>query len=158
MALIIDRTPVTEDRWQWLADDQALPAEGPVVLPLARWLEEADALAGRETGVQVNGDDDLQQVLALRDRVSLFAVEFPAFTDGRGFSIARLLRRGGFKGEIRAIGDVTRDRLAHLERCGFNALQVPDERYSPDVLQAFDEIGVHYQGGASLARPAYPQS
>jgi uncharacterized protein (DUF934 family) len=158
MALIIDRKPVTEDRWQWLADDQALPAEGPVVLPLERWLDEADALAGRETGVQVNGDDDLQQVLALQDRVSLFAVEFPAFTDGRGFSIARLLRRGGFKGEIRAIGDVTRDRLAHLERCGFNALQVPDERYSPDVLQAFDEIGVHYQGGASLARPAYPQS
>ncbi len=158
MALIIDRTPVTEDRWQWLADEQALPAEGPVVLPLARWLDEADALAGRETGVQVNGDDDLQQVLALQDRVSLFVVEFPAFTDGRGFSIARLLRRGGFKGEIRAIGDVTRDRLAHLERCGFNALQLPDERYSPDVLQAFDEIGVHYQGGASLARPAYPQS
>lgn len=158
MALIIDRKPVTEDRWQWPADDQVLPAEGPVVLPLARWLEQADALAGRETGVQVNGDDDLQQVLALQDRVSLFAVEFPAFTDGRGFSIARLLRRGGFKGEIRAIGDVTRDRLAHLERCGFNALQVPDERYSPDVLQAFDEIGVHYQGGASLARPAYPQS
>jgi uncharacterized protein (DUF934 family) len=43
-----------------------------------------------------------------------------------------------------------------MERSGFNALQVPDERYSPDVLQAFDEIGVHYQGGASLARPAYP--
>lgn len=156
MALIIDRKPVTEDRWQWLADDESLPAEGAVVLPLAQYLELSDSLASREMGVQVNGDDDLEQVLALKDRVALFAVEFPAFTDGRGFSIARLLRRAGFTGEIRAIGDVTRDRLAHLERCGFNALQVPDERYSTDALAAFDEVSVQYQGGAALDRPAYP--
>ncbi|MGD9860871.1 MAG: DUF934 domain-containing protein [Marinobacterium sp.] len=158
MALIIDRTPVIEDRWQWPTDDQPLPETGPMVLPLARWLEQADALATRETGVKVNGDDDLEQILALKDRVSLYAVEFPAFTDGRGFSIARLLRRAGFAGEIRAIGDVTRDRLAHMERSGFNALQIPDERYSPEVLSAFDEVSVHYQGGATLARPGFRQS
>lgn len=153
MALIINRTPVTEDPWQWPADDQPLPATGPVVLPLARWLEEGAALTDRETGVRVSGEDDLEQILALKERVSLYAVEFPAFTDGRGFSIARLLRRAGFAGEIRAIGDVTRDRLAHMERCGFSAMQIPEERYTPEVLNAFDEISVHYQGGATLARP-----
>ncbi|MDY6890772.1 MAG: DUF934 domain-containing protein [Pseudomonadota bacterium] len=158
MALIIDRKPVTEDRWQWPAQAQPLPAAGPVVLPLARWLEQADALIGRESGVLVNGDDDLEQILALKERVRLVAIEFPTFADGRGFSIARLLRRAGFSGEIRAIGDVTRDRLAFLERCGFNALQVPDERYRPEILAAFDEISVRYQGDANQPRPAYPQS
>ena len=158
MPLIIDRTPVAEDKWITPAEDQAIPAEGAIILPLAQWLEHHDALKGREVGVQVNGDDNLDQVLALNGQVELIAVEFPAFTDGRGFSIARLLRRAGYAGQLRAVGDVTRDRLAHLERCGFDAMLVPDDRFEPETLNAFDEVSVRYQGGASVTRPAYPQS
>ncbi len=158
MPLIIDRTPVAEDKWITVVEDQAIPADGALILPLAQWLENRETLAGREVGVQVNGDDDLELVLALNGQVELIAVEFPAFTDGRGFSIARLLRRAGYKGQLRAVGDVTRDRLAYLERCGFDALLVPEDRYAPDVLNAFEEVSVRYQGGASVTRPAYPQS
>lgn len=158
MPLLINRTPVENDPWITLEDEQAIPAEGSVILPLAQWLENRDALAGREIGVLVNGEDDLEQVLALNGQVELIAVEFPAFTDGRGFSIARLLRRAGYQGQLRAVGDVTRDRLAYLERCGFDALDVPEERFKDEVLNAFDEVSVRYQGGASVTRPAYPQS
>lgn len=158
MPLLINRTPVAEDQWVTVAEDQAIPAEGSIILPLAQWLENLDALSGREVGVQVSGDDALDQVLALKDQVSLIAVVFPAFTDGRGFSIARLLRREGYTGQLRAVGDVTRDRLAYLERCGFDALEVPEDRYKEEVLGAFDEVSVRYQGGASVTRPAYPQS
>lgn len=158
MPLLINRTPVENDPWITLEDEQAIPAEGAVILPLAQWLENRDALTDREIGVQVNGEDDLEQVLALNGQVELIAVEFPAFTDGRGFSIARLLRRAGYQGQLRAVGDVTRDRLAYLERCGFDALDVPEERFKDEVLNAFDEVSVRYQGGASVARPAYPQS
>lgn len=158
MPLLINRTPVENDPWITLEDEQAIPAEGAFILPLAQWLENRDALAGREIGVLVNGEDDLEQVLALNGQVELIAVEFPAFTDGRGFSIARLLRRTGYQGQLRAMGDVTRDRLAYLERCGFDALDVPEERFKDEVLNAFDEVSVRYQGGASVTRPAYPQS
>lgn len=158
MPLLINRTPVENDPWITLEDEQAIPAEGAVILPLAQWLENRDALAGREIGVLVNGEDDLEQVLALNGQVELIAVQFPAFTDGRGFSIARLLRRAGYQGQLRAVGDVTRDRLAYLERCGFDALDVPEERFKDEVLNAFDEVSVRYQGGASVTRPAYPQS
>ncbi|WP_417533085.1 DUF934 domain-containing protein [Marinobacterium stanieri] len=158
MPLLINRTPVENDPWIILEDEQAIPAEGAVILPLAQWLENRDALTGREIGVLVNGEDDLEQVLALNGQVELIAVEFPAFTDGRGFSIARLLRRAGYQGQLRAVGDVTRDRLAYLERCGFDALDVPEERFKNEVLNAFDEVSVRYQGGASVTRPAYPQS
>ncbi len=158
MPLLINRTPVENDPWIILEDEQAIPAEGAVILPLAQWLENRDALTGREIGVLVNGEDDLEQVLALNGQVELIAVEFPAFTDGRGFSIARLLRRAGYQGQLRAVGDVTRDRLAYLERCGFDALDVPEERFKDEVLNAFDEVSVRYQGGASVTRPAYPQS
>lgn len=158
MPLLINRTPVENDPWITLEDEQAIPAEGAVILPLAQWLENRDALTDREIGVQVNGEDDLEQVLALNGQVELIAVEFPAFTDGRGFSIARLLRRAGYQGQLRAVGDVTRDRLAYLERCGFDALDVPEERFKDEVLNAFDEVSVRYQGGASVTRPAYPQS
>lgn len=158
MPLIIDRTPVAEDPWILLDADQPIPATGALILPLARWQAERAALAGRDIGVLVNGDDDLDRVLALKDQVALIAIEFPAFTDGRGFSLARLLRRAGYPGQLRAVGDVTRDRLAYLERCGFDAMQVPEARYTPEVLNAFDEIRVHYQGGAFQPRPAYPQS
>ncbi|WP_010322286.1 DUF934 domain-containing protein [Marinobacterium stanieri] len=158
MPLLINRTPVENDPWITLEDEQAIPAEGAVILPLAQWLENRDALTGREIGVLVNGEDDLEQVLALNGQVELIAVEFPAFTDGRGFSIARLLRRAGYQGQLRAVGDVTRDRLAYLERCGFDALDVPEERFKDEVLNAFDEVSVRYQGGASVTRPAYPQS
>ncbi|SIP87074.1 DUF934 domain-containing protein [Marinobacterium stanieri] len=158
MPLLINRTPVENDPWITLEDEQAIPAEGAVILQLAQWLENRDALTGREIGVLVNGEDDLEQVLALNGQVELIAVEFPAFTDGRGFSIARLLRRAGYQGQLRAVGDVTRDRLAYLERCGFDALDVPEERFKDEVLNAFDEVSVRYQGGASVTRPAYPQS
>lgn len=158
MPLLINRTPVENDPWITLEEEQAIPAEGAVILPLAQWLENRDALTGREIGVLVNGEDDLEQVLALNGQVELIAVQFPAFTDGRGFSIARLLRRAGYQGQLRAVGDVTRDRLAYLERCGFDALDVPEERFKDEVLNAFDEVSVRYQGGASVTRPAYPQS
>ena len=67
------------------------------------------------------------------------------FRDGRGFSQARLLRRAGFKGELRAVGEVARDRLAHLESCGFDAFDIPEERFKAEDLAAFVEVGVSYQ-------------
>ena len=79
-------------------------------------------------------------------------VNFPQFTDGRGYSIARLLReRYGWRGELRAIGDVLRDQLFYLSRCGFDAFALRDDQDPHAALTAFDDFSEAYQ--ASVERP-----
>ncbi|MBY4675460.1 DUF934 domain-containing protein [Marinobacterium arenosum] len=155
MPLLINRQLVDQDPWLRVEDEQALPADGALLLPLARYLDQKDQLAGRQLGVLINGDDDINSVIAEIDKLQLVAIEIPAFTDGRGFSFARLLRRAGFNGQVRAIGDVSRDRLEFMERCGFDAYDIPDDRFKPEIIEAFDEISVDYQGAADDPRPLF---
>lgn len=163
MPLLIDRKPVDNDSWQLVEDAEALVATqasgADLLLPLALYLEQNDALAeyGGRVAIRINGDDELAPLLAQLERFPLIAIEFPVFRDGRGFSLARLLRRAGFTGELRAVGGFGRDQLGYLERCGFNAFDLADEGYSDSVLAAFSEISVRYQGSADDPRPIYRQ-
>lgn len=104
----------------------------------------------------MRGDDDLTALLERLDQLPMIAVEFPVFRDGRGFSVARILRRAGYQGQLRAVGQVARDQLGYLERCGFNAFELEGD--SEDALRAFGEISVHYQGCADDPRPIYLQN
>jgi uncharacterized protein (DUF934 family) len=82
----------------------------------------------------------------------LIAVNFPQFTDGRGYSIARLLReRYSWRGELRAIGDVLRDQLFYLARCGFDAFMLREGQDAQAALAAFNDFSEGYQ--ASVERP-----
>jgi len=86
------------------------------------------------------------------DRVARIEVNFPKFGDGRGYSIARLLReRYGYKGELRAVGQITRDHLFFMESCGFDAFLLRDGEDAEDALQAFEDFSDSYQ--ASVKRP-----
>ena len=86
------------------------------------------------------------------DRVARIEVNFPKFGDGRGYSIARLLReRYGYKGELRAVGQITRDHLFFMESCGFDAFRLRDGEDAEDALQAFEDFSDSYQ--ASVKRP-----
>lgn len=160
MPLLIDRIPVAEDRWQLVEDAENLPASGDVLVPLALYVEQQAALDSRDgaVAVRVNGDDDLTPILGALDAFPMIAVEFPSFRDGRGFSLARILRRAGFGGELRAVGHPARDQLGYMERCGFNAFEFDADIYSDDFLKAFEEISVHYQGSADDPRPIYLQN
>lgn len=161
MPLLIDRQPVTDDSWQPLdADATQLPAGQDLIVPLARFDELADALERHDGAVapMVTGEDDLTPLLDSLERFAMIAVEFPVFRDGRGFSIARILRRAGYTGQLRAVGNVARDQLGYLERCGFDAFAFSDEVYAEHFLNAFDEISVRYQGCADDPRPIYLQN
>src|SRR3982074_2775278 len=112
--LIKDRA-VIDDRWTLLRQATTLadvPEGVPVIVPLALWRERRAALHARgEVGVWLAPTDDPVALVADVVVLPLIAVDFPKFTDGRGYSIARLLRdRHGFRGELRAIGDVLRDQ------------------------------------------------
>jgi uncharacterized protein (DUF934 family) len=85
-------------------------------------------------------------------RVARIEVEFPKFGDGRGFSIARLLReRYGYRGELRAVGHVARDHLGNMEASGFDAFLLRDGEDAEKALTAFADFSEAYQ--ASVTRP-----
>lgn len=149
---------VTQDTWVSLdlaafeADgaaliDQYKTSQKAVIYPLAIYLEQQSLLSGSDikAGVLVTGDDDLTQLAQVLEGLSLVAIDFPVLRDGRGFSIARNLVRRGYKGEIRAVGDVGFDRLDNMHRSGFNAYQVADENAAQIFAKAIAEISVNYQ-------------
>lgn len=150
MPLIKNRQLTTTDAWQFLRTSEEQPELPPqpwgeaVVLPV-NLLAEVEGQAIPQLGALLTTEQDHALLLPWLDRLQLIAIEFPVFRDGRGFSQARLLRRAGFKGELRAVGAVARDRLAYLESCGFDAFEVPEARFSEQDLLAFDEIGVAYR-------------
>jgi uncharacterized protein (DUF934 family) len=112
--------------------------------------EQTNAAAVRlETG------DDARELLPFLDRIRLVEVEFPAFTDGRGYSAARILREAGYQGELRAIGAVFVDQLSHLRRCGFDSF-APEKPLDPaDAENAFNRWQDVYQATADGRQPIW---
>jgi uncharacterized protein (DUF934 family) len=127
MALISDGRFI-EDGWRRLADEEALPKSGKVIVSLPR-LEQSLAAIGSDLalGVIVPNVTEPDALVAALPRLALVAIVFPAFADGRGFSLARLIRRAGFKGELRASGRLLADQYAHALGCGFDTLEIPDD-------------------------------
>lgn len=105
--------------------------------------------------VRLETGDDARALLPFLERVRLVEVEFPAFTDGRGYSAARILREAGYTGELRAIGAVFVDQLGHLRRCGFDSF-APDTPLDPqDAENAFNRWPDVYQATADGRQPIW---
>jgi len=157
MPLIKERRVAVADPWVAVADDDAIPADAAAIVSGARWVAERETLLGRNAplGVRLKPDQGPETIAADLDRLALIAVEFPAYTDGRGYSTARLLReRYGYAGELRAVGNVLRDQLAFMARCGFDAFEYAGRTPVEQALAAFDEISVVYQTAADRRRAA----
>ena len=155
--VILDRN-IVSDPWHLVAAGEAVPARGDAILPLSTWLAAgagANVRDGR-TGVWLAPDDEPAKLAADLAGLPLVAVHFPQFTDGRGYSTARLLRqRHGFKGELRAFGDVLRDQLFYLERVGFNAFDLKEGKSVEDALLAFGDFSDAYQSSVERPLPHY---
>jgi uncharacterized protein (DUF934 family) len=161
MAEIILREAIVADDWQVLRPEAGqhvdVPA-GRVIVPLAVWLEQQPALAerGGSVAVWLAGADDPQTLAPTLSSLSLIAVDFPKFTDGRGFSIAYLLRtRLDYHGELRAIGDVLPDQLFYMRRVGFDAFAVRPDKDIQQALHRLHTFSDSYQGSWNQAVPAY---
>lgn len=153
---LIKEGVLAEDSWQALADEDEL-VEGPIVVTLDRWQSERETLLARNTpiGVRLKSDQTPALLADDLDRFAVVALEFPKFNDGRAYSYARLLRdRYGFKGEVRAVGNVLRDQFLLMQRCGFDAFEVANEAAAAAWEKAISEISVTYQPGADARRPA----
>jgi uncharacterized protein (DUF934 family) len=150
-ALIVDAWTLVRDVGQLTTTQlPAQLAESPpayAIVPLAFWLAANDDLrARRDVGVWLAPADDPALLAADAATLPLIAVDFPKFTDGRGYSIGRLLReRFGFTGELRAIGDVQRDQLYYLHQVGFDAFAVRDDKDAQEALRSLRDFSDGYQ-------------
>ena len=136
------------DDWRALGDAEPIPADGRILLPLARLLAEAAALAGfaGALGVRLEPGQRVEQLEPWLCRLGLLALNFPSLADGRAFSTARILRqRYGFAGEIRAVGDVQIDRFQFMRQCGFDAFEIGPDRAHQRWGRAEIEMGLTYQ-------------
>jgi len=124
-----------------------VPLTGDWIVPLAIWNEQRAQLSQRSgrNGVLLENTEDPRLLALDFDKLALIAVNFPKFTDGRGYSIARLLRRLGWKGELRAVGDVLRDQLFYMTRCGFDAFALRADQDAQVALTAFSDFTAPYQ-------------
>jgi len=96
--------------------------------------------------IRLEPTDDPAAVAQELDRVARVEVNFPTFGDGRGYSIARLLReRYGYKGELRAVGHVARDHLFFMESVGFDAYELKAGEDAAEALAAFQDFSASYQ-------------
>ena len=158
MATLIKDKRIAPDPWQLLQLPQLLkpaadggatgaPQSGDWIVPLAVWAEQRATLVTRQgrNGVLLENTDDPRALAADFDKLAVIAVRFPKFTDGRGYSIARLLRRLGWQGELRAVGDVQRDELFYMSRCGFDAFELREGQNAENALTAFNDFSMPYQ-------------
>jgi uncharacterized protein (DUF934 family) len=159
MATLIKERRIVADNWRLLScgpqgELPEVPAQGDDIVPLALWLARRDAFLaypGR-LGVWLDANEGPEAIAADLQRFALVAVNFPKFGDGRGYSIARLLReRYGYKGELRAIGDVLHDHLHFMKQCGFDAFLLREDQDAGAALSALDTFTDGYQN--STLRP-----
>ena len=109
-------------------------------------------LSSKDRVVRLEPGDEPAAIVERLGRVARVEVNFPKFGDGRGYSIARLLReRYGYRGELRAVGHITRDLLVYLESCGFDAFELREGENPREALAAFEDFSESYQ--ASVTRP-----
>ena len=162
MADIIRQRQIIADSWQLLessADDGVtVPAAGDVIVPLALWCAQRAALATRagRLGVWLDAHEDPAEIALDLRHFELIAINFPRFTDGRGYWIARLLReRYGWRRELRAVGDVLRDQLFYLARCGFDAFALRAGQDAQAALGAFADLSEAYQASAERTQPLF---
>jgi uncharacterized protein (DUF934 family) len=159
MQFIRDRR-IGENRWQHvpegaLALDANTRLPDAVIVTLADWrLHKHELLRrGVRVGVRIDAGDDVDGIVEDLSVIGVVALEFDSFTEGRPYTHARLLReRYGYRGEIRAVGDVSRDRLAFMERCGINAYELREDCDPQEAIEAFGEISDVYQPAADQRR------
>lgn len=159
MRKIIRDKKVVDDNWVVLSEEQidTLP-EGKLIVSLPLWKAHKEQLLSRpeEIGILLKPDNEPSEIAQDLAHFSVVAIDFPKFADGRGYSSARELRtRYHYGKEIRAVGDVLRDQIYLMARCGFNAFAVREDRCINDALNAFNDFSVNYQGDAVEERPLY---
>ena len=149
--LLDGQARLVDDPWTLVREAQEPLPAGPLILPMALWRER-----GGVDGLLLQPDDEVEALVPCLAGLSLIAIDFPSFRDGRGYSQAYLLRtRLGWRGELRAVGDVLRDQLSHMRQCGFDAFAVREDKSAEDALKGLAGVSVLYGRSVIEPRPLF---
>lgn len=155
MPKLIKNGEIVDNTYNWLQDaEQAITPNS--IVPAQKWLAEKNAI-GDIAGIWLEAGDGVEflQGVDLK-QFQVIGINFPAFTDGRGFSYARLLKeRLNYQGEIRALGNFIPDQLGFLLRVGFNSFQFNEEVDLEKALALHKPFSIAYQGDVSDPRPLF---
>ncbi|WP_336366565.1 DUF934 domain-containing protein [Marinobacter sp. C2H3] len=134
-----------------------LPTNQPALIPVDLWVAGYEHYAGRkDIGVWFDSDQEPEQLAAHVNELPVIAVNFPKFSDGRGYSTARLLReRYGYRNELRAVGDVLLDQLQFMKRCGFDAYVLRADKDITKVGQCLNFFSLAYQAATDTDVPMF---
>lgn len=151
--LIKNRAVVDSDSWRLVRSaDEEFSIKEDVILPLAVYLERKDTAHEGRMAVWLAPEQDVAELQPHLSVLPLIAIDFPAFSDGRGYSHARLLReRHGYQGELRALGDVLRDQLSYMAQVGFDVFAIRADRDAAAALAGLDDFSEQYQ--ATVLQP-----
>ncbi|WP_422459189.1 DUF934 domain-containing protein [Endozoicomonas sp. ALB115] len=117
---------------------------------------KANGLHKGQVGIWFDSDEEPETVANALNQFEVIAVNFPRFMDGRGYSLARLLReRFHYRGDIRAIGDILVDQLYYLKRCGFSSFRLREDQNPDYALAALTTFSTDYQTAADKLPPVY---
>jgi uncharacterized protein (DUF934 family) len=154
---LVEGGQIVEDRYLRVDDDAPIPDRVPVIVSAKRFLAETDALTHRDgsLGVAWPNDRRVAEIEPWLGHLALIALHFPKFRDGRAYSQARQLREQfGFRGTLRATGDVLRDQFHFLVRAGFDSFEVKKPADAKVFAQVLARYSVYYQPGADGRAPA----
>lgn len=154
---LVENGQIVQDRYHYLGNDEPIPERVPVIVSAQRFLADADGLIRRDgsLGVLWPNDRRIAELAPWLGHLALVALQFPKFRDGRAYSQARLLRETyGFRGTLRATGDVLRDQFHFLIRAGFDSFEVKKATDASAFVQAASRYSVVYQPSADGRVPA----
>ncbi|MEH6491047.1 DUF934 domain-containing protein [Halopseudomonas sp.] len=161
MQRLIKNGEIIDETWHLLPKDATLDGlsnSEDLIVPLGLWLDHAHALKARDggLGVWLDSDEEVEAIAGDLQHFQVVALNFPVFSDGRNYSNARLLRdRYGYQGEVRAIGDVLRDQLFFMRRCGFDAFALREDRDPIEALESFNDFSNTYQSASDQPLPLF---
>jgi uncharacterized protein (DUF934 family) len=161
--MIIKNRAIVNDDWSVLrlvesdTPESIVVPNGKVIVPLKVWQAQRELLQSRtDLGVWLNSDERAEELENEAEKFSVIAVNFPKFADGRGYSIAHHLRvRLGYRGELRAIGDVLRDQMFYMQRVGFDAFEPREDKDINDALKSLSDFSVVYQSSSDEPQPLF---
>jgi uncharacterized protein (DUF934 family) len=151
MPIVINNHQVIDDEWVDLTiDSNSLRPENDlkVIVGLGRLRNEFDQLKTKSQALAVilSETDSVDDILPFLNHLQMVVLQFKVFADGRAFSQSTLLRdRHGYKGHIRAVGDVIRDQLSFMQRCGFSQFQLAENEDVNQAIHAFSDFSNSYQ-------------
>jgi len=157
MQNLIDQKASLENTWTLLQDSSADFSQSNIMIPAIYWLEnESDFIGRDDISIWFAGDADLSLFKGKLSQFSVIGINFPAFADGRGYSLARLIsEREGYTGELRAIGDVLIDQLFFMKRCGFNTYLLKEGLAADKAINYFSTFNAPYQLAADIKEPLF---